>query len=70
MDKAKMRKCANAQVVDEDEARERKIARLLGRLASAPAEKRPAIWAEARDEIRARSPAQIQRMEAARGLDG
>ena len=63
------RKSAKAQTPEKaDAVRERKIARLRKQLEKASAPERAAIWRQMRAEIMARSPEQIDRMEAARGL--
>lgn len=55
--------------VVDDEARERRIAE-LGRLIEAPCDSatRRQRWLEMQAEISARSPAQVDRMERARGI--
>jgi hypothetical protein len=57
------------QTLSTDEARERRIAELLEVFnGETDREVRAAAWEQLKAEIKARSPAQVARMEAARGL--
>lgn len=61
------RKSAKAQT-SADVLRERRIARLVRKLAKVSADARRDVWEQMRGEIAARSPAQVAKMEAERGL--
>ena len=61
------RKSAKAQT-SADALRERRIARLARKLAKVSADARRDVWEKMRGEIAARSPSQVAKMEAKRGL--
>lgn len=63
------RKSAKAQTsADADALRERRISRLVRKLAKVSADARRDVWEKMRGEIAARSPSQVAKMEAKRGL--